>query len=55
MSTAVKAETPGEAAAAFGCSGLRTPVEERRWTEKFGDKYRDYMERTGRFFPRLPP
>lgn len=31
----------------------RTPKEEARLVEKFGDDYRVYMQRTGRFFPRL--
>lgn len=31
----------------------RTPREEQRLIEAFGDQYRDYMRRTGRFFPRL--
>lgn len=32
--------------------GLRTPREERLLVEEFGDEYRDYMKRTGRYFPR---
>jgi protein-S-isoprenylcysteine O-methyltransferase Ste14 len=32
---------------------LRTPKEEQKLVEKFGDAYRDYMARTGRFVPRL--
>lgn len=31
----------------------RTPIEEARLIETFGDEYRDYMKRTGRFFPKL--
>lgn len=31
----------------------RTPREEARLIEAFGDEYRAYMRRTGRFFPRL--
>lgn len=31
----------------------RMPMEEKRLIEKFGDEYRSYMGRTGRFFPRL--
>lgn len=31
----------------------RTPREEARLLEMFGDEYRTYMRRTGRFFPRL--
>jgi protein-S-isoprenylcysteine O-methyltransferase Ste14 len=32
---------------------LRTPYEEARLIERFGDQYRDYMQRTGRYLPRL--
>ena len=32
---------------------VRAPVEERQLTERFGEAYRTYMRRTGRFFPRL--
>lgn len=32
---------------------LRTPIEEAHLIEKFGDEYRQYMARTGRFLPRL--
>ncbi len=31
---------------------LRTPKEEQKLIEKFGQQYRDYMATTGRFFPR---
>jgi protein-S-isoprenylcysteine O-methyltransferase Ste14 len=31
----------------------RTPIEERRLIEHFGDAYREYMQRTGRYLPRL--
>lgn len=31
---------------------LRVPDEEKMMIETFGDEYRDYMKRTGRFFPR---
>ena len=31
----------------------RTRVEERMMIEHFGDEYRAYMERTGRYFPKL--
>lgn len=31
---------------------IRTPKEERRLIERFGDDYRIYMKRTGGFFPR---
>lgn len=32
---------------------LRTRVEERNLLSRFGEAYRTYMKRTGRFFPRL--
>lgn len=32
---------------------VRTRVEEVKLTERFGDAYRAYTRRTGRFFPRL--
>jgi protein-S-isoprenylcysteine O-methyltransferase Ste14 len=32
---------------------LRTPKEEQRLVEKFGEDYRQYMARTGRFFLKL--
>lgn len=31
----------------------RTRIEEDKLIERFGDEYRDFMRRTGRFFPRL--
>ncbi len=31
----------------------RTRIEEKKLTERFGDEYRNYMARTGRFVPRL--
>lgn len=33
---------------------VRTPIEERKLIERFGDDYRDLMRRTHRFVPRLP-
>jgi protein-S-isoprenylcysteine O-methyltransferase Ste14 len=30
----------------------RTPKEEQMMIDEFGDEYREYMRRTGRFFPR---
>jgi len=38
---------------AFIGMAIRTPKEEANLIEKFGDEYREYMKRTGRFFPRL--
>ena len=32
---------------------VRTPKEEQKLIEAFGQSYRDYMETTGRFFPRF--
>jgi protein-S-isoprenylcysteine O-methyltransferase Ste14 len=32
---------------------IRTPKEEQMLIERFGQEYRDYIARTGRFFPRL--
>ena len=32
---------------------LRAPVEERMLLKEFGDEYRDYMRRTGRFLPKI--
>jgi protein-S-isoprenylcysteine O-methyltransferase Ste14 len=31
---------------------VRTPIEEAKLIERFGDEYRAYMRRTGRFLPR---
>lgn len=33
---------------------IRTPKEEQMLIERFGQSYRDYMARTGRFIPRMP-
>jgi len=33
---------------------VRTPKEEQRLMDRFGDDYRRYMSTTGRFVPRLP-
>jgi len=38
----------------FTLLALRTRTEERYLIERFGDQYRDYMKRVGRFFPRPP-
>jgi protein-S-isoprenylcysteine O-methyltransferase Ste14 len=32
---------------------VRTPIEEAQLIERFGEQYRAYMRRTGRFLPRL--
>lgn len=37
----------------LGLLAVRTPKEERMLIEKFGQQYRDYMAKTGRFFPRF--
>jgi len=37
----------------FIVMAIRTPKEEANLIEKFGDEYRNYMNRTGRFFPKL--
>ena len=38
---------------AFIGMALRTPKEEANLIEKFGDEYREYMKRTGRFLPKF--
>jgi protein-S-isoprenylcysteine O-methyltransferase Ste14 len=38
---------------AFAAMAARTPKEEANLIAKFGDEYRTYMKRTGRFLPRL--
>ena len=37
---------------AFIAMAVRTPKEEANLIEKFGDEYREYMKRTGRFLPK---
>lgn len=37
----------------LGLLVVRTPREEQMLIERFGLQYKDYMERTGRFFPRF--
>jgi protein-S-isoprenylcysteine O-methyltransferase Ste14 len=37
----------------FIVMAIRTPKEEANLIEKFGDEYREYMKRTGRFLPKL--
>ena len=32
---------------------IRTKTEEQKLLKRFGDAYRSYMQRTGRFIPRL--
>ena len=36
----------------FAFFAFRAPLEERKLVERFGDKYREYILRTGRFWPR---
>ncbi|MBI5825960.1 MAG: isoprenylcysteine carboxylmethyltransferase family protein [Chloroflexi bacterium] len=38
---------------AFIAMAIRTPKEEANLIEKFGDEYREYMKRTGRFLPKV--
>ena len=38
---------------AFIGMAVRTPKEEANLIEKFGDEYREYMKRTGRFLPKV--
>jgi protein-S-isoprenylcysteine O-methyltransferase Ste14 len=38
---------------AFITMAIRTPKEEANLIEKFGDEYREYMKRTGRFLPKF--
>jgi len=38
---------------AFIGMAARTPKEEDNLISKFGDEYREYMKRTGRFFPKF--
>jgi len=38
---------------AFIAMAARTPKEEANLIEKFGDEYREYMNRTGRFLPKI--
>jgi protein-S-isoprenylcysteine O-methyltransferase Ste14 len=37
----------------FIAMAIRTPREEANLIEKFGDEYREYMKRTGRYLPKL--
>ena len=45
---------PVAAGLAFTLLALRTRREEQYLIERFGDQYRSYMQRVGRFFPKLP-
>ena len=38
---------------AFSLLVLRTRTEEEKLIERFGEDYKEYMKRTGRFLPRL--
>lgn len=38
---------------AFIAMAIRTPKEEANLIAKFGDEYREYMKRTGRFLPKV--
>ncbi len=40
---------------AFTALFFRTRIEEENLIAKFGDDYRDYMQTTGQFFPRIRP
>jgi protein-S-isoprenylcysteine O-methyltransferase Ste14 len=44
--------TPLGAVAMFILFAIRTRTEEKYLIERFGDSYRDYMRRVGRFFPK---
>ena len=44
---------PLAATVMFAVLARRTRIEERYLVARFGDQYRDYMARVGRFFPRL--
>ena len=45
---------PVGAAIIFTLLAVRTRAEEEMLIERFGDRYRNYMARVGRFFPKLP-
>ena len=38
---------------AFAMMVFRTRIEEEKLIERFGDEYRSYMQRTGRFLPQF--
>lgn len=46
---------PVAGVAVFTLFALRTRTEEKYLIERFGNRYRDYMQRVGCFFPRPPP
>ncbi|MEY2817845.1 MAG: hypothetical protein RL275_1308, partial [Chloroflexota bacterium] len=37
----------------FIVMAIRTPKEEANLIAKFGDEYREYMKRTGKFLPKF--
>lgn len=39
--------------ATFAILIMRTPIEEAKLIERFGDEYREYIKRTGRYLPKL--
>jgi len=43
------------AVAVFAVFFARVPREEQMMIERFGDQYRQYMKKTGKFFPKLFP
>jgi protein-S-isoprenylcysteine O-methyltransferase Ste14 len=43
----------GVGLAVFALLAVRTPTEERKLVDRFGDEYREYMARAGRFLPRF--
>jgi protein-S-isoprenylcysteine O-methyltransferase Ste14 len=45
---------PLAASLMFTLLALRTRIEERYLIERFGDQYRDYMKRVGRYLPKPP-
>jgi protein-S-isoprenylcysteine O-methyltransferase Ste14 len=45
---------PVAASLMFTLLTLRTRTEEKYLIERFGDQYRNYMKRVGRFFPKPP-
>ena len=44
---------PSAATVMFLILARRTRIEEKYLIARFGDQYRSYMTRVGRFFPRL--